>query len=1230
MNAHETLEFGPEADLDEIIATYLKAAEAKERPNPDALVARYPAFARELQEFFADQERFKRVAEPVRAAVTGPLPVGTKPRYFGDYELLDEIARGGMGMVYRARHLSLNRVVALKMILAGHLASPQERERFHREAEAAANVDHPHIVPIYEVGEHDGQHFFSMKLIEGGSLAQESGVRGQRSGASKDRQRWAAQIVATVARAVHHAHERGILHRDLKPGNILIDGQGQPHVTDFGLAKRVQDDLRHTQTGAIVGTASYMSPEQARSEKVLTTATDVYSLGTILYELLTGRPPFQAGTPLDTILQVLEQEPARPRALNAAIDRDLETICLMCLQKEPARRYASAQALAEDLERWLRREPIQARPSSSWEQALKWARRRPAAAALIVVSVVAAAVLLISGLWFNARLQVALGQVDAKNAAADERLRLAEGMRLAAESAVVLPDNPGLSLLLAIEGAHRAPGHIANNALLTALEACREERSLLGHQDKVIAAEFSRDGKRIVTACLDKTARVWDAVTGRELAVLRGHEGPVASARFSPDDRSIATISSDNTVRIWDAATGKLQLTLQPPRPESFSHLYGEEAYAVNFSPDGRRVVTAFGDYPDCTARVWDTANGQELAVLKGHTGPVVWADFSPDGKQVVTASLDKTARLWAPGTGKQVRVLKGHTCGVFSARFSPDGTRLVTIGEGNDITFTRNGFRSNSSLNTAEETAARVWDVTTGKELAALHWPERTHAFVRTAMFSPDGKRILTAGVRQGSGSPDYQLPWMWDAATGKRLVAFKGHEANWISVSSAAFSPDGKHVVTTANDKTARLWDAATGKELAVLRGHTDNVLNGHFSPSCRHVLTVSEDRTARLWDATFDPDGPPRRGTWPGVQQAAFSPDGRRLGVTYFEKPSAVWDLDTGKRVSVLRTDSNPYVGFDSLYFSPDGKRLLGARQSGGVPLWDATTGKLLQMLKEASVARFSPDGRRIVTAEKTGRICDAATGKELFVLGEKDSPPINDAVFSPDGKQVLTRSSGPRVSQTDQDHVNAVVWDASTGKQLLTLKDSDTKFIGNCTAISFRHDGRHVLTASSSRTARIWDADSAKELLVLRGHMACVNGAAYSPDGKLVVTVSDDKTARVWDADSGKERFILRGHQAEVRKVAFSPDGRLVATASYDRTARLWDAVTGKQVATLKSHTHIVDGILFRPDSKWLVTTGGDSQARLWPVDPLAEAIRRRPRELTAEERQQFEVGELEKQ
>ncbi|MGE0607139.1 MAG: WD40 repeat domain-containing serine/threonine protein kinase, partial [Pirellulales bacterium] len=499
--------------------------------------------------------------QPTKGAASLPSAnMGATERIFGDYEIVEEIARGGMGVVYKARQRSLNRLVALKTVLKGDFASEAAMYRFRQEAEAAANLDHPNIVPIHEVGEQAGQQYFSMKLID------VPPGRGQKRGPAE-----AARLLAKVARAVHHAHERGILHRDLKPGNILIDRQGEPHVADFGLAKHLDAATSNagehaTQTGAIVGTPAYMAPEQAQAEKSLTTAVDIYSLGAVLYAWLTGQPPFRGDDPVTTLMQVVSAEPRKPRSLDGGIDADLETICLKCLAKLPQQRYSTAAALADDLDRYLRGEPILARRASLGERLWRWSRRNPALAAasgLALAALVAVAVVGSSFAVYQSRAAAELREKQAQTDAALQESRLrASSLELDRCIAQCERGDISLGLLGMVQCLAMAPDDAADlhRVIRGNLAGWSRQLPVLAappfeHREAVRAVDFSGDGKVMLTAGLDRTARLWDTATGQPVREPWEHPDEVWCAAISADGQTVATGCHDGFARLWDVAT---------------------------------------------------------------------------------------------------------------------------------------------------------------------------------------------------------------------------------------------------------------------------------------------------------------------------------------------------------------------------------------------------------------------------------------------------------------------------------------------------------------------------------------------------------------------------------------------------------------------------------------------------------------------------------------------------
>jgi len=1093
--------------LHEVIGQLHAADERGEKPNRQEILDRHPDLADVLHEFFAEQDRFHDATRPIGdpadphwslpppdTALLGlddarsgddspgsgatslprdsatPPPAGTKVRSFGDYELIAELGRGGMGIVLQARQRSLNRPVAVKMIRAGRRASSDDLLRLRNEAEAVANLDHPNIIPIYEVGEHRGHSYFAMKLVEGGTLAQ----RLEEYAANP---RAAAKAMATVARAVHHAHQRGVLHCDLKPSNILLDAGGQPHVSDFGLATRIKGDRRLTESGAILGSPPYMAVEQLPGHKAaVTTATDVYGLGAVLYALLTKRPPFQADSVEDILEQVKEWTPEPPGAINRLVDRDLEAICLKCLNKDPPRRYASALDLALDLDRWLAGEPIAARPVGSAERAWRWCRRNPAVAGAVGTAAAAlVAVAVISVLYASRQRQFAVEQFKAtreitvlangleESLTESNRLLAIRNFERAQAAFETEQIGPGLLWMIESWRSAVAAGDPAwQQAARTNLAAWQPYhariKAVLSHPAPVDAAAFSPDGKTLVTGSDDRTAQLWDATTGEPIGSPLSHGGEVIAVAFTPDGRTILTACLDKSVRLWDAATGQL---IAPP----IHHGWGN---AVAFSPDGKTFLAGCSDG---TARLWDTATGLRVGKPIPHAGNFNSVVYSPDGKTLLTGSWDSTARLWDAATGQQIGQPLKHQSPVLSVAFGPDGKTLLAG---------------------SKDGTARLWDATTGQPLSPPLKGHRNR--IRAVALSPDGKTLLT-------GSTD-KTARLWDTTTYQPISTPLQHQGPVVAV---AFSPDGKSLVTASSDSTVRLWDAALYQPVRLVLEHTHSVRAVAFSPDGKTILTGSADGEASLRNAA---DGrlvcPLLR--HPGrVNAVAFSPDGKSVLTGSLDGTARSWNTSTGQPSGPVL----PHQGsVSAVAFSPDGKTLLTGSQDHTLRLWNAATGTLLgrplEQPGDVDSAAFSPDGKTFVTGYDIGsaQSWDAATQTPLG-RPFPHSGAVSAVAFSPDGKTLLTGCEDGM----------ARLWDPKTRTLLVPpLRHQAWVF-----SVAFGPDGKTVLTGCEDGTARLWDAATGMHLGPPLDHPAAVVSVAFSPDGKTILSGSEDSRARIfWNA------------------------------------------------------------------------------------------------------------------
>ncbi len=985
------------------------------------------------------------------------------PQRFGDYELLEEIGRGGMGVVYRARQLSLNRVVAVKMILAGPMASPDFLARFRAEAHAVAHLQHPNIVALHEIGEQQGRQYFSMDYVPGGSLA----------GLARDRPLapgQAALYCKALAEAVGHAHELGILHRDLKPSNILIDARGQPRITDFGLAKRLNPEDRSlvaghakgagssvqssaisnqlsdlTLTGYALGSPNYSAPEQTAGRRgEVGPRSDIYSVGAILYFLLTGRPP-QLGETLEQLLWlVINREPVSPRLLNPGVPLDLETICLKCLEKEPRRRYSNAQQLAEELRRFLEGRPIHARPVGLVGKTWRWCLRNPKLAGLAVL--ILALLVTVITVTVLAKVRLRAKELTIRQSAYVADMRRAQQ---ALES-----DNLGLAERL-LQRHRPQPGQPDVRGwewrYLWAQSRSDALFTIGRHANAVLTLAFSRAGTHLASADIDGTVKLWDFASNREIA-SQPHGNRVDVLAFSPDGKALASAGADGEVRLWAGTT--LTEIGRPLRQ-------GEPIFALAFSQDGRRLVAlsvAPGTQPGGKVVTWDVVSGQAHDEFKLRA--CQRATFSPGAALLAAGEANGKITVWDLATKTTVASWLGHANGVGSLAFSADGTSLISGGPNRE---------------------AKVWHVGTGRECATLGG---FNAMVSAAAFSPDGRFAATASYDQ--------TVRLWDVSTWQELATFRGQMSE---VWSIAFSPNGDQFATGGKGGAIKVWNSlakpARNKFTRLTNeGQASFVPGGGLLRRLSSQLCLIDLLMTNREPKCFD---------FAGINGSVFgaSRNGQCAAMGTPAGDLYLWNSASSRRPIRLALDA---AMISKLDFSPDAKHLVIVRAHRQIEFLDTSSGRTMTNLSRQNVrladCAFSQDGRWLGVGFE-----DGATALwdfpacETFRIFKGHKLSVSGVAFSPTGDRLATASADG----------TAIVWDIQAGRRISTLEGR-----GNALwSVSWSPDEHRLATGTGDGTILIWDLASGQEVATLKGHKHSLTQANFLPDGNTLVSCAMDE-------------------------------------------------------------------------------------------------------------------------
>ncbi len=1051
------------------------------------------------------------------AKASGTPEFGVLPRAFGDYELLEEIARGGMGVVYKARQKSLNRIVAVKMILTGSLATRQFIHRFRAEAGAAAALQHPNIVAIHEVGVHEFQHFFAMDYVEGQNLAQLVGRQALPS-------RKAARYLQQIAIAIHYAHCQGILHRDLKPSNVMVDAAtDQPRVTDFGLAKRLDGESSLTVTGQMLGSPSFMPPEQASPNRSkLGRPADVYALGAILYHLLTARSPFQGDSLPAIVTQVLNTEPISPRSLNPTVARDLETICLKCLEKDPGRRYATAEELAAELGRFLADVPILARPIGPAARLWRWCCRKPAIATLGAMVLVLVLVVLLGAPVAifridRARLDAERSRVEANRARVEtERNLYAAHMQLASESLrhgaigqvqeLLNRHYPskGAEDLRGFEWRYLAKAVADQTGLVTHQFQGLEARATVGGTPGLLIAGDTLYATPDTSGNFEADPRpilAWDLKTWAPISMALPLETN-SDLWWHPDNEAaLALNAKDHTVTVYRLP----HLEKGPIIP-----LPGKAIQAA-VSKDFHTLGVAFEDGDLQRVLVWDLIANVQRRVFGKSRGDISKMEFSPDSTVLMVEWDRSEIALWSIPDDKALPSPPRDPVRDWdpSPFFAPHSTRLFT------------------SRGTSKD--LQMWDWSSGQLSTIYHAPL---AGLWALGFSPNGSLMAT-----GWGGEVIALT---DTKDFKLIGELRGHAGHILSV---VFSPSGRLVATASRDRTAKLWDPKTLNELATLIGNDQQLANVVFTPDEKSVVTLGVDGEIKVWDLPALLQSSVLLTTTNVDADMALSADKRFLATS--DGAVHLWDLARASEIRSIPTGE--LVPF-KVAFSPKDPLLafLGQHSLGLLNYQSGQTNILaIDAARSWRCAAFSPDGRDLAFSGETNiTFCEVATLK-LRTFARCDRGLMNLA-FSPDG--TLLASGHPGGGLTVWNRINGSI---VTNTVVFAHEDYGPY-------VDFSGDGRFLASAGGGPIGKIWEVmpSGLKLHRALRGDLAWFGPLRFLPDGRRAISMSD-RGLKLWDTETGLEVGTLYGHRF-VNQVAFSHDGNTMYSLGDDGHVRTWQA------------------------------------------------------------------------